>query len=152
MTKAKSISSLVTTTTPKATSSTILIRGKLSSVGMSYSTKKENGIGDQVMKTTTSQFDEDDVEPEEPREDPATPLASPTLPSSEDTGSERIVTRTRSLQDIYTQIPYHHEDLKISMRKLSEKKISHYYVSPQITNQGTFKKLHKMEYSNMQRT
>src|SRR6266487_6389754 len=54
MTKVKSTSSLVMTATPKATSSIILIRGRLSSVEMSFSMKKENGIGDLVMKIATS--------------------------------------------------------------------------------------------------
>ncbi|PNX67678.1 hypothetical protein L195_g063632 [Trifolium pratense] len=54
MTKVKSTSSLVTMPTPKAISSIVLIRGRLSLVEMSFSMKKESGIGKQVMRTTTS--------------------------------------------------------------------------------------------------
>ena len=54
MIKVRSISSLGMTLTPKATSSTILKQRRQSLVGMSSLMKKENGIGDQIMKTTTS--------------------------------------------------------------------------------------------------
>ena len=54
MTKDINTSSLVVMHTLKAKSFTILILGRQSSSEMSYSKKKNNGIGDNIMKTTTS--------------------------------------------------------------------------------------------------
>ena len=53
MIKARNTSSLIMMRTLKATSFTILLLGRQSSVEMSYS-MKENGIGDNIMKITTS--------------------------------------------------------------------------------------------------
>ncbi|MCI76932.1 copia-type polyprotein, partial [Trifolium medium] len=47
------------------------------------------------------QFEEDDVEPEEPREDHTTPLASPTPSSEEGENSSERTPHFRSLQEIY---------------------------------------------------
>ncbi|KAK2411591.1 putative mitochondrial protein [Trifolium repens] len=47
------------------------------------------------------QFEEDDVELEEPREDPATPPASPTPSSEEEESSSEKTPHFRSLQEIY---------------------------------------------------
>ena len=64
MIKARNTSSFVVMRTLKATSFTILLLGRQSSVEISYSMKKENGIGDNIMKTTTSfpYFEEEDME------------------------------------------------------------------------------------------
>jgi hypothetical protein len=47
------------------------------------------------------QFEEDDVEPDEPREDLATPSASPTPSSEEGESSSERTPHFRSLQEIY---------------------------------------------------
>ena len=54
MIKARNTSSLVVMRTLKATSFTILLLGRQSSVEISYLMKKENRIGDNIMNTTTS--------------------------------------------------------------------------------------------------
>lgn len=52
MIRAKSLSSPAMTQTQKTTSFTIQTLEKQSSVEMSYLTRKENGLGGHVMKTT----------------------------------------------------------------------------------------------------
>ena len=54
MTKVRSTSSLVMTPILKAASFKILIRERQSKIEMSFSMKKENGIGDHTMETTIS--------------------------------------------------------------------------------------------------
>ena len=81
MTKVRSTSSLVMTQIPKARGSAILIRGMQSSLKMSISMKKENGIKNHMMETITFFFF---LCFKEVIKDPSIPSTSPIINTQED--------------------------------------------------------------------
>ena len=104
MIKERNTSSLVVMRTLKATSFTILLLGRQSSVEISYSMKKENGLWDNIINADYNvllYFEEDDLEHpriEKAREEPTTLPTSPTASTQEDGSSSERVPSFRSLQ------------------------------------------------------